>query len=63
MGKKSSQTVTKLKQVATDKKQMNVRKWADKTKILKKIQLAKHTQVNKVFKLVSRLSKAISDIP
>ena len=30
MGRKNSQTVTKSKQVAIDKKQMNVRKWADK---------------------------------
>ena len=30
MGRKSSQTVTKLKQDATDKKQMNLRIWADK---------------------------------
>ena len=32
MGRKSLQTVTKSKQVAIDKKQMNVRKWADKDK-------------------------------
>ena len=30
MGRKSSQTVTKSKQIAIDKKQINVRKWADK---------------------------------
>ena len=30
MGRKSSQTVMKLKQVAVDKKQMNVRKCVDK---------------------------------
>ena len=30
MGRKNSQTVTKSKQVATDEKQINVRKWADK---------------------------------
>ena len=30
MGTKSSQTVTRSKQVAIDKKRMNVRKWADK---------------------------------
>ena len=33
MGVKSSQTVKKSKQVAIDKKQMNVRKWADKNTI------------------------------
>ena len=32
MGRKSSQMVTKLKQVALDKKQMNIRKWEDKNK-------------------------------
>ena len=31
MGRKSSQTVTTLKQVAIDKKQMNIKKWADKS--------------------------------
>ena len=30
MGRKSSQTITKSKQVATDKKQINVRKRADR---------------------------------
>ena len=30
MGRKSPKKVTKLKQVAADKKQMNVKKWADK---------------------------------
>ena len=46
MDRKIPQTVAKSKQTATDKKQMNVRKWTDK---------------NKVFKLVSRHSKAIPD--
>ena len=32
MGRKCSQTVTKSKQVVIDKKQMNVRKWADKNR-------------------------------
>ena len=31
MGRKSSQTVTKSKQVAIDQKIINVRKWADKS--------------------------------
>ena len=30
MGRKSSQTVVKPKQVAADKKKMSVRRWADK---------------------------------
>ena len=33
MGRKSSQTIMKSKQVATDKKPMNVRKWADQKAI------------------------------
>ena len=32
MDRKTLQTVTKSKQVAIDKKQMNIRNWADKNK-------------------------------
>ena len=32
MGRKGSQMVPKLKQVEIDKKQMNVRKWADENR-------------------------------
>ena len=62
MVRESSQAVMKLKQVAIDKKQMNIRKRAEK-KIIVLNQLAKDTRLNKVFKLILRLSKAILDIP
>lgn len=53
MGRKRSQTVTKLKQIAIDSNQMSV--------VLN--QLVKTTQLNKVLRLVfKRLLKIIPDI-
>ena len=62
MGRKRSQTVAKPKQVAIDKKQMSGN---DKIKVQKIVpnRLAKDSQLNIVFKLVFRLSKAIHDTP
>ena len=62
MDRKSSQTVIKSKRVAIDKKQRNVRKWADKKQKIVLNQLAKDTRLNEVFKLVLSLSKVIPDI-
>ena len=56
-GRKSSKLVTKSKQVATDKKQINVRKWADKNTKNILNQLARDTQLNKVFRLVPGFQK------
>ena len=51
MGRKNSQTVMKSRQFAIDKKQMNLRKWADKN-------------TNDCTESVRKgLSKATSDIP
>ena len=63
MAKISSQTVTKSKPVTFDEK----KKWFsgnEQIKIQKIVlnQLAKHTHLNKFFKLVLRLSKAIPNI-
>ena len=62
MGRKSSQTIMKSKQVATDKKPMNVRNELIKKQQIVMNQLAKGIRLNKVFKLVLRLSKAIAEI-
>ena len=63
MGRKSSQTVMKLKQVAVDKKQRMSGNVQIKIQKIIMNQLAKDTLLNKVFKLVLRFLKAILEIP